>query len=183
MRAPNLFRIIHKSILTSVAASLSLTVYSYAAGPAAVSSTISLLESVRQSYYANERLESLKNNNSINAIKEVPAEMWLKKVNSDEVNMVTNRYAGKQQSAIVIDGRTYYATGEGYAINLSGNQTVRFSRDPVTNEIIDKAGAVTYADASGRILYFESETTFESFIEMANSEDLYGYSNYEFDRY
>lgn len=176
MRTVKLKRTIRKTILTSFILSVALAGYSYAAGPVSESNTISLLESVRQNYYANERLQSLRNTNLIRVKKEAPAKMWLKKVTSGEVNMVTNRYTGEQQNAIRVNDKTYFATGDGYALNMKNNSSVRFAKDPVTGKTIDKADAATYSDASGRILYFESEMSFERFLGLADSETLYGYS-------
>ena len=176
MRKNNLQAIIQKTVLSVFVITISFAGYSYAAEPEIDISDISLLESVRQNYYASERLESLRKNKTININKDVTANMWLKKVNTNEVNMVTNRFTGKQQDSVNINGKTYFADGVEYAFNLQENSSLRFSKDPVTNKVIDKADAVTYSDASGRILYFESDMTFERFVGMANSETLYGYS-------
>jgi len=176
MRKNNLQAIIQKTVLSVFVITISFAGYSYAAEPEIDISDISLLESVRQNYYASERLESLRKNKTININKDVPANMWLKKVNANEVNMVTNRFTGEQQDAVSINGKTYFADGDEYAFNLKVDSSVRSAKDPVTNNAVDKADAVTYSDASGRVLYFESDMTFERFVGMANSETLYGYS-------
>ena len=176
MKTINLKGFIQKTILTSFVISVSFAGYSYAAEDAFETNTVQLLESVRQNYYANERLVSLKNNNTVSINKNVPAKMWLKKVKASEVNMVTNRFTGEQQDAVHINGKRYFANGKEYAFNLQNNSSVRFSIDPLTNRTIDKADAVTYSDASGRILYFESDMSFDRFLGLASSDTLYGYS-------
>ena len=176
MKTINLKGFIQKTILTSFVISVSFAGYSYAAEDAFETNTVQLLESVRQNYYAHERLVSLKNNYAVNINKNVPAKMWLKKVNTSEVNMVTNRFSGEQQDAVIINNKHYFANGKEYAFNLQENSSLLYSIDPLTNMIIDKADAVTYSDALGRILYFESEMSFERFLGLANSETLYGYS-------
>ena len=176
MRKNNLQTIIQKTVLSVFVITISFAGYSYAAEPEIDISDISLLESVRQNYYASERLESVRKNKTININKDVTANMWLKKVNANEVNMVTNRFTGEQQDAVSINGKTYFADGDEYAFNLKVDSSVRSAKDPVTNNAVDKADAVTYSDASGRVLYFESDMTFERFVGMENSETLYGYS-------
>jgi len=172
----NLNKFIQKSILSLFVIGVSVSGYCYATEPVVETNAITLLESVRQNYYAQERLMSLKNNNTVNINKNGPAKMWLKKVTSSEVNMVTNRITSEQQDAVEINGKKYFANGKEYAFNLQENASVRFSVDPLTNVIIDKADAVTYSDASGRVLYFESDKSFERFLAMASSETLHGYS-------
>ena len=176
MRTNNLNKFIQKSISTLFVIGLSVGGYCYATEPAVETNAITLLESVRQNYYAQERLMSLRNNYTVNINKNVPAKMWLKKVDASEVNMVTNRFTGEQQDAVEINGKKYFANGKEYAVNLQENSSVRFSVDPLTNIIIDKADAVTYSDASGRVLYFESNMSFERFLGLASSGTLYGYS-------
>lgn len=167
---------ISKTILTSLVISVCFVGNSYAADDVIASNAIRALESVRQNYYAYERLVSLKNNYSVNINKNVPAKMWLRKVDASEVNMVTNRFTGEHQDAIVINGKKYFTNGKEYVFNLQENSSLLYSIDPLTNRIVDKADAVTYSDALGRILYFESEMSFERFLGLANSETLYGFS-------
>lgn len=176
MRTKMLKRIIQNSVSSLFVITVSFAGYSYAAGPAVDISDTLLLETVRQNYYAHERLESLRQNKTTDINKDVPANMWLKKVKASEVNMVTNRFTGEQQDAVNINGKTYFADGVEYAFNLKVNSSVLIAKDPVTNKAVDKADAVTYSDASGRVLYFESDISFERFVGPANSETLYGYS-------
>ena len=176
MRKGSINKFLQKLILALFFTGVFWGGYSYASGPAVESNAIPLLESVRQNYYAQVRLESLKNSNNVKINRDVPANLWLNKVKATEVNMVTNRFEAGPQVAIRINGKTYFANGEGYALNIQENPSVRFAKDPITNKIIDKADAVSYADASGRILYFESDMTFDRFVGLASSETLYGYS-------
>lgn len=138
---------------------------------------VAKLQSAKECYAASIRMEALQANNNASAVKaNGPASLWLTKVSPDEVNMVTNRYEKKKQDAINMDGRTYYGTGSGYAYNLNQNPSVRYSNDPVTNKKVDKASAAAYADASGKVYYFESEDSYRNFISLASPETVYGYS-------
>ncbi|MCC6543493.1 MAG: hypothetical protein IT392_03200 [Nitrospirae bacterium] len=176
MKKNNFTSLIKKALIISAALSVCFVVNSYAAEDAIDSNAILVLESVRQNYYAHERLISLKNNYAVNINKNVPAKMWLNRVDSSEVNMVTNRFTGEQQDAVIINGKKYFASGKEYRFNLQENSSLLYSKDPLTSRVVDKADAVAYSDASGRILYFESNASFERFVELANSDALYGYS-------
>lgn len=138
---------------------------------------ISRLESIKERYLASVRSEALHAKNAVPArIATGPASSWMKRVNANEVNMVTNRFERKQQNEISLNGKVYFATGEGYAFNMTQNPSLRFAKDPMTNKAIDKAEAVIYSDASGRAHYFESEETYKNFISLATPETVYGYS-------
>ena len=154
MKTINFKRFIQKTILTTFVMSVCFVGNSYAEQDVFESNAIRLLESVRQNYYAHELLVSLKNNYAVNINKNVPAKMWLKKVNTSEVNMVTNRFSGEQQDAVIINNKQYFANGKEYAFNLQENSSLLYSIDPLSNMIIDKADAVTYSDALGRVLFF-----------------------------
>lgn len=135
------------------------------------------LQSVKECYAASLRLEALEAKNSPEGVRVTgPASQWLRKVSLDEVNMATNRHAGSIQARVTIDGRAYFATGDGYAAALANNAASRSAVDPYSGNRIDKASAAAYADASGRVMYFESEASYNDFVGMASPETVYGYS-------
>ena len=90
--------------------------------------------------------------------------------------MATNRVSGDKLSSVAIDGKTYFGAGDAYASTLRMNAAARTAVDPSTSKKIDKASAVTFADASGRVFYFESENSYREFIGLATPETVYGYS-------
>ena len=154
---------------------IALTVAAFApgamagSGPAKAERAGLLLESVKQEYNACQRLDALKGNKSHSeAVKPAAAEELLKKVDLSEVNMATNRLdkAGKREFRL--NGKTYYISGDKDALQLSSNPTTCFAKDPLTNKTVNKADAVTYADASGRVHYFESEDSYKGFIGLAS---------------
>lgn len=158
-----------------IAAGISLSGYSYAAeegNPSIV------LESVRQNYLANVRLEALKSKSTmpLRSHADNPSHVWLRRVMPSQVNMVTNMYTQDSQTAVQIDGKLYYTHREPYIINLRENPSIRFANDPVTGRTIDKAEAAVYIDASGRALYFKSDDTFRNFIALAGQDTVYGYT-------
>lgn len=166
---------------STLIAGASISGYSYAAEgekPADNTQAILILESVRQNYLAHVRLESLRAKSTMPSMNHAgnPANVWLKRVMPSEVNMVTNRYTQQAQSAVRMDGKVYYTSGEVYVMNLKENPSIRFAKDPISGRTIDKADADIYIDASGRALYFGTDDSFKSFIALAESETAFGYS-------
>lgn len=164
-------------LLTAVAMTASIAIFVSGANAGDNMEAIAKLQSVKESYAASLRLEAIQAKNSPESVRVTgPATQWLKRVSLEEVNMVSNRHIGTKQASISIDGRTYFGAGEGYASTLKENAAVRTAVDPYTNKRIDKASATAYADASGRVFYFESEGSYSDFIGLATPETVYGYS-------
>ncbi|MFQ5736914.1 MAG: hypothetical protein ACE5GY_08645 [Thermodesulfobacteriota bacterium] len=138
---------------------------------------IAKLEAAKGSYLASVRLEALQAKSAVPAkIATGPASQWLSRVNASDVNMATNRYEKRTHETVTLAGKTYYVGGASYAMNMKNNPSTRFANDPLTNNRVDKADALIYADASGRVFYFESEKTHGDFIGLASPETVYGYS-------
>ena len=79
------------------------------------------------------------------------------------VCMVNNQYMGRPQIPVQVAGRTYFGCCERCKGRLERDRTARFSTDPVSGRPVDKAAAVIGRDASNRVLYFESETTYRQY--------------------
>lgn len=73
------------------------------------------------------------------------------------VCMVNNQYMGKAQIPVAVDGKTYFGCCEMCKSRLAQDPTSRAAVDPVSGATVDKAAAVIGRDASGAVLYFESE--------------------------
>ena len=76
------------------------------------------------------------------------------------VCMVNNQYMGRPQIPVVVEGRTYFGCCEMCKGRLEKDRTARFATDPVSGLPVDKAAAIIGRDASNRVLYFESPTTY-----------------------
>ena len=138
---------------------------------------VAKLETVKENHMATVRQEALKADlHTTPAATTGHASTWLTRVNAHEVNMVTNRHEGTAQKEIAVDGKTYYGSCKGCVDNMIRNSSTRFARDPYTNNLVDKAEAVTFSDSSGRIWYFESNNTQASFLDLASKDTVYGYS-------
>ena len=137
--------------------------------------SIALLESTKQNYIANIRLEALKTNNPLPDTTGQPTS-WLTRVDADRVNMAVNRLEDGVGQEVSISGKVYRVPDMVCAENMRLNPSTRFARDPFTDNLVDKSDAVIYADASGRVLYFESQDTYRDFIGQAPELTAYGYS-------
>lgn len=134
----------------------------------AASQSQAKLNTIKASHLASLRSEVLKSSNRFpKNIQPGPATSWMRRVNHDEVNMVTNRLEKNKQDAIKIDGKTYYGSGEGYALTLQKNHSLTHAVDPYTGKKIDKAEAHIFADAAGNAYYFESAESYSAFISLA----------------
>lgn len=94
-------------------------------------------------------------------------ESQLKQAETNKVCMVTNKYMGVEQIPVLVEGKTYYGCCAGCASKLKENQdNVRFSKDPLTGEKIDKAAAfiVVVIDNSNDVWYFKSEDTYQKYL-------------------
>jgi YHS domain-containing protein len=87
----------------------------------------------------------------------------LKKVETQNVCMVTDVHFAKKQIPIAVDGKTYYGCCEMCKKTLGTDSKVRAAIDPVTKKPVDKAKAVIAARADNSVLYFESEKTFQEY--------------------
>lgn len=77
--------------------------------------------------------------------------------------MVTDRLMRAPQIPVSVGGRTYYGCCDGCKKRLATDASVRSATDPITGRAVDKASAVTASDASGAVLYFESEASFRTY--------------------
>lgn len=71
--------------------------------------------------------------------------------------MITNKLFADEQIEVDVEGKRYYGCCEMCKAKLQGDVTSRQAQDPVSGKTVDKALAVTGADSSGDIFYFENE--------------------------
>jgi len=87
----------------------------------------------------------------------------LKRVETRKVCMVNNQVFDKDQIPVTVEGKTYYGCCEMCKERLSKDAAARTAVDPVTGKPVDKATAVIAAMPDGKVLYFESQETFEKY--------------------
>lgn len=87
----------------------------------------------------------------------------LKKVESQNVCMITGHDMGKPQMPVTVDGKTYYGCCEGCKKQLTEDAATRKAKDALTGEEVDKATAVIAADDEGKIYYFASEKNLDAY--------------------
>ena len=87
----------------------------------------------------------------------------LKRVETKKVCMVNNQVFEKDQIPVTVGGKTYYGCCEMCKERLSKDAAARTAVDPVTGKPVDKATAVIAAMPDGKVLYFESQETYEKY--------------------
>lgn len=90
-----------------------------------------------------------------------------KPVETKHVCMANDKYMGVDQIPVLVEGKTYYGCCAGCASKIKENQgNVRFSKDPLTGETVDKATAYIVATTdSNKALYFKSEKTYRRYLK------------------
>jgi YHS domain-containing protein len=79
------------------------------------------------------------------------------------VCMINNNVYDTPQIPVPIDGKTYYGCCMGCKAKLENDIKTRYAVDPVSNNKVDKAIAIIGQTNSGKVLYFESEETFNKY--------------------
>lgn len=98
---------------------------------------------------------------------EVPTKQKFEIVPSEKVCMVNDRFMGVSQIPIEANGITYYGCCQNCVEKIQQNLNgVRYSKDPVSGEKVDKAKAVIVQNKEdGTVKYFESEASAKGFME------------------
>jgi len=92
------------------------------------------------------------------------------KVDRKYVCMITNKLFADEQIEVDVEGKRYYGCCEMCKAKLQGDVTSRQAQDPVSGKTVDKALAVTGADSSGNIFYFENEKNLADFNSESKPE-------------
>jgi len=87
------------------------------------------------------------------------------KVQSSYVCYVNNKYMGKEQIPVEVNGKTYYGCCQMCVGKLQNNEEVRTAIDPLTDKEVDKATAYIVIKDLGKsdVLYFENKNNYEKF--------------------
>ncbi len=88
----------------------------------------------------------------------------LTRVASNEVCMVNNQHMGSVQIPVPVEGKTYYGCCKMCESRLQDDATSRMGVDPVSQQPVDKALAVIARNSAGKVVYFESEDTFQRYL-------------------
>ncbi len=86
----------------------------------------------------------------------------------DLVCMVNNAFMGKEQFPVAFEDKMYYGCCEMCVNTIKNQREVRYAKDPVTGEEVDKSQAfiALKPDAThGEVLYFASEDNFRKFAQ------------------
>jgi YHS domain-containing protein len=87
----------------------------------------------------------------------------------DLVCMVNNAYmGGKKQFPVPFEEKMYYGCCEMCVKTIKNEREVRYAKDPVTGQEIDKAEAfiaLKPGGANGDVLYFASEENYKKYVQ------------------
>lgn len=96
------------------------------------------------------------------------SQVEVKNVETSQVCMVNDTFMNKTQIPVMVEGKTYYGCCEGCVGRLKGDRSVRFSKDPVTGQEVDKAAAYITMQPDGTVLYFKSMETAKKYESQAD---------------
>jgi len=91
----------------------------------------------------------------------------IERVEAKRVCMVNNSVFPKDQIAVQVDGKTYFGCCEMCKGKLASDVSARTATDPVSGKPVDKATAVIGTTPDGKVLYFESDSTFNAYKNRA----------------
>jgi YHS domain-containing protein len=89
--------------------------------------------------------------------------MGLKRVEAKQVCMMNNKFMGRDQISIIVDGKTYYGCCAMCKEKLQNDPQARTGTDPISGKPVDKATAIIGAAPDDTIYYFENEENMEKF--------------------
>jgi YHS domain-containing protein len=91
----------------------------------------------------------------------------IERVEARRVCMVNDTVFAKDQIPVQVGSKTYFGCCEMCKGRLATDASARSATDPVSGKAVDKATAVIGATPDGKVLYFESDTTFSQFKNRA----------------
>jgi len=88
-------------------------------------------------------------------------------VSNEKVCMVNDRYMVVKQLPVVVDGITYYGCCENCVAKIQNNLgNVRYAKDPITGDKVDKASAIIVQNKeNGMVYYFKTKPVADEFIK------------------
>lgn len=90
-----------------------------------------------------------------------PAQARLTRAKPSLVCMVNDRYMGKAQIPVEVEGKTYYGCCKMCEQRLAQDVAIRSAVDPVSGKTVDKAKAVIGRASNDDVLYFESQANLD----------------------
>jgi hypothetical protein len=88
-------------------------------------------------------------------------------IDHSQVCFINDRYMGKPQIPVEVDGKTYYGCCAGCATALRNDPSTRVATDPYNGAKVDKATAFVARNPKDRdaVLYFQSAATFAAYSQ------------------
>jgi hypothetical protein len=88
-------------------------------------------------------------------------------IDHSQVCFINDKYMGKPQIPVEVDGKTYYGCCAGCATALRHDPSTRVATDPYNGARVDKAMAFIARNPADRdtVLYFQSAATFAAYSQ------------------
>jgi YHS domain-containing protein len=87
----------------------------------------------------------------------------LKKVDSKFVCFITKKHFSSPQTAVNVDGKTYYSCCQMCTDKLKSDPASRMATDPVSGKQVDMAKAVVGIDKDGNAFFFENAANLKAY--------------------
>jgi YHS domain-containing protein len=87
----------------------------------------------------------------------------LKQVDSKFVCFITKKHFSSPQTAVSVEGKTYYSCCDMCKTKLMNEPASRLAKDPVSGKEIDMSKAVIGVDKAGNAYFFENAANLKQF--------------------
>jgi len=89
------------------------------------------------------------------------------RLKSSLVCFVNNKFMGIDQIPVEVEGKTYYGCCPDCVVKINNIREVRYAKDPLTGQEVDKALAFIVLSPQGNndVLYFESEQNYFTYLK------------------
>lgn len=87
------------------------------------------------------------------------------------VCMVNDTYFNKEQILVEVDNKKYYGCCDMCVETLNKKREIRYAKDPLTGEEVDKALAFIAINpkvAGGKVLYFSDQENYQKYMSTLN---------------
>lgn len=90
-------------------------------------------------------------------------------IQAELVCMVNDAYMGRKQIPVPVEDKVYYGCCQMCVGKLQNNKKIRFAKDPLTGEMVDKSEAFIdiKPGSDSEVLYFKSKENFTQYSQAA----------------
>lgn len=102
-------------------------------------------------------------------IKQTAQQVEKAGIQAELVCMVNDAYMGRKQIPVPVEDKLYYGCCQMCVGKLQNNKEIRFAKDPLTGEMVDKSEALIdiKPGSDSEVLYFKSKENFTQYSQAA----------------